>query len=88
VGLEPPLPTPVEARLTESVRNKGSRLAFHPARLSYNDGRLEAEPLPTRGSHDVLTHARADAFLELAPESSWEEGDSVPVHRGTAESTF
>jgi molybdopterin biosynthesis enzyme len=70
------------------VRNKGPRLAFHPARLSWDNGRLAAEPLPTRGSHDILTHARADAFLELAPESAWNAGDDVPVHRGTAESTF
>jgi molybdopterin molybdotransferase len=87
-GVAPPLPEPVPARLTARLRNKGPRLAFHPALLSVDRGRLLAEPLPTRGSHDVLNHARADAFLELAPESSWEEGDSVPVHRGTAESTF
>jgi molybdopterin molybdotransferase len=87
-GVLPPLPEPVPARLTASVRNKGPRLAFHPARLAWDKGRLAAEPLPTRGSHDILAHARADAFLELAPESSWETGDAVPVHRGTAESTF
>ncbi|HTS03313.1 MAG TPA: molybdopterin molybdotransferase MoeA, partial [Thermoanaerobaculia bacterium] len=87
-GLLPPLPDPVSARLTAPVRNKGPRLAFHPARLAWDKGRLLAEPLATRGSHDVLTHASADAFLELAPASSWEEGDAVPVHRGTAESTF
>ncbi|MGA7989804.1 MAG: gephyrin-like molybdotransferase Glp [Thermoanaerobaculia bacterium] len=87
-GLQPPLPEPVPARLTAPVRNKGPRLAFHPARLAWDRGRLAAEPLPTRGSHDILTHARADAFLELAPESSWDAGDAVPLHRGTAESTF
>jgi molybdopterin molybdotransferase len=87
-GLLPPLPAPVPARLTAPVRNKGPRLAFHPARLAWDKGRLAAEPLPTRGSHDVLSHARADAFLELAPESSWDTGEAVPVHRSTAESTF
>jgi molybdopterin molybdotransferase len=87
-GLLPPLPPTVSARLTAPVRNKGPRLAFHPARLAWGEGRLTAEPLATRGSHDILTHAQADAFLELAPESSWEAGDSVPAHRGTAESTF
>jgi molybdopterin molybdotransferase len=87
-GLMPPLPPPVSARLTAPVKNKGPRLAFHPAVLSWDEARLLAEPLATRGSHDVLTHARADAFLELAPESAWAAGDAVPVHRGTAESTF
>jgi molybdopterin molybdotransferase len=87
-GLHPPLPPPVAARLTLRVRNKGPRLAFHPARLAWDEGRLTAEPLATRGSHDILTHARADGFLELAPASAWDAGDTVPVHRGTAESTF
>ncbi len=87
-GLLPPLPPTVPARLTAPVRNKGPRLAFHPARLASDGSRLLAEPLATRGSHDVLTHAQADAFLELAAGSAWEAGDDVPVHRGTAESTF
>lgn len=87
-GLLPPLPEPVPARLTAPARNKGARLAFHPARLGWDKGRLTAEPLPTRGSHDVLTHALAEAFLELAPESAWDSGETVPVHRSTAESTF
>ena len=46
------------------------------------------EPLATKGSHDVLAHAQANAFLELPPASFFDEGDLVPVHRGTAESTF
>lgn len=87
-GLLPPLPPPAQARLTAPVRNKGPRLAFHPARLAWDGGRLAAEPLATRGSHDILAHARADAFLELTGESSWEAGDAVPVHRGTPDSTF
>ena len=87
-GLLPPLPPAVPARLTARVKNKGPRLTFHPARLSWDSGRLAAEPLATRGSHDVLAHAQADAFLELAPASSWEAGDDAPVHRGTPESTF
>ncbi len=87
-GLLPPLPPTVSARLTAPVRNKGPRRAFHPAVLSWDGARLAAEPLASRGSHDIVAHARADAFLELAPESAWEAGDAVPVHRGTAESTF
>ncbi len=84
-GLEPALPPPVEARLTEKVRNKGARLAFVPAALAVSDGRLLATPVPAKGSHDVLAPARADAFLELAPDSSREAGDLVPVHRGTGD---
>ena len=70
------------------MKNRGPRLAFHPAVLSWDGTRLAAEPLASRGAHDILTHARADAFLELAAESEWKAGETVPVHRGTAESTF
>ncbi|HEX7614655.1 MAG TPA: molybdopterin molybdotransferase MoeA, partial [Thermoanaerobaculia bacterium] len=87
-GIRPPLPPALPARLAASVRNKGIRLAFHPASLSLRDGMEIVEPLDTKGSHDVLTHAQANAFLELPSGSSFDEGDLVPVHRSTFESTF
>jgi molybdopterin molybdotransferase len=87
-GILPPLPPALPARLTASVKNKGPRLAFHPASLSLRDGEEIVEPIDTKGSHDVLAHARANAFLELPPASSFAEGDLVPVHRGSPESTF
>lgn len=87
-GIRPPLPPALAARLSAPIRNKGPRLAFHPASLSLRDGVEIVEPLATKGSHDVLAHARANAFLELPPASSFDEGDLVPVHRGSAESTF
>ena len=87
-GILPPLPPPLPARLTASVKNKGPRLAFHPASLSLRDGEEIVEPIATKGSHDVLAHARANAFLELPPASSFAAGDLVPVHRGSPESTF
>ena len=87
-GVRPPLPPALPARLTASVKNKGPRLAFHPASLSLRDGEEIVEPIDTKGSHDVLAHARANAFLELPPASSFAEGDLVSVHRSSAESTF
>jgi molybdopterin molybdotransferase len=87
-GILPPLPPPLPARLASPVRNKGPRLAFHPASLSLRDGEEIVEPIATKGSHDVLAHARANAFLELPPGSSFAAGDLVPVHRGSPESTF
>ncbi len=45
------------ARLTASVKNKGDRPLLHPCRLV--DGQLE--PLPGKGSADLITLARADA---------------------------
>ncbi|HMA29844.1 MAG TPA: gephyrin-like molybdotransferase Glp [Thermoanaerobaculia bacterium] len=87
-GIRPALPAPLPARLAAPVRNKGPRLAFHPASLSLRDGVEIVEPIATKGSHDVLAHARANVFLELGPGSSFETGDLVPAHRGSPESTF
>ncbi len=87
-GIRPPLPPALPARLSAAVKNKGPRVAFHPAILSLRDGMEEVVPLATKGSHDVLAHARANALLELPPASSFDAGDLVPVHRGTPESTF
>ncbi len=87
-GSVPPLPPALPARLAGPVRNKGPRLAFHPASLSLRDGEEIVEPIATKGSHDVLAHARANAFLELPPGSSFAAGDLVATHRGSPESTF
>ncbi len=46
------------ARLTAPVKHKGDRPLLHPCRLV--EGRLE--PLPGKGSADLVTLARADAF--------------------------
>jgi len=46
------------ARLVSAVKHKGDRPLLHPCRLV--EGRLE--PLPGKGSADLITLARADAF--------------------------
>lgn len=46
------------ARLAAPVKHKGDRPLLHPCRLM--DGQLE--PLPGKGSADLVTLARADAF--------------------------
>jgi molybdopterin molybdotransferase len=50
-------------RLTNAVRYKGDRPLLHPCRLV--EGRLE--PLPGKGSADLVTLARADAFAWIDP---------------------
>jgi len=88
-GLEPALPPPVPASLTAPIRNKGPRLAFHPARVSFSDrGTLLAEPLATRGSHDLVTHALASGYLVLAPDGAAAAGDRLPVHLASEDTTF
>ncbi|GLH73658.1 molybdopterin molybdenumtransferase MoeA [Geothrix limicola] len=62
------------ARLAAAVRNKGDRPLLHPCRLV--EGRLE--PLPGKGSADLVTLARADALawidaggLEAGTKTRW-----------------
>ncbi len=50
-------------RLTAAVKQKGDRPLLHPCRLV--EGRLE--PLPAKGSADLVTLARADAFAWIEP---------------------
>jgi len=61
-------------RLTASVKHKGDRPLLHPCRLV--EGRLE--PLPGKGSADLITLARADGFawieqggLEAGAKTRW-----------------
>ena len=50
-------------RLTAAVKQKGDRPLLHPCRL--REGQLE--PLPGKGSADLITLARADAFAWIEP---------------------
>ena len=50
-------------RLSAAVKHKGDRPLLHPCRLV--EGRLE--PLPGKGSADLITLAQADAFAWINP---------------------
>ncbi len=88
VGLSPALPPPVEAVLAAPAGNKGPRLFFSPAKLSWKGAELLATPVPTKGSHDVLAHARAGGLLVLPPGTRLGAGDCALVHLGTEETTL
>jgi molybdopterin molybdotransferase len=60
------------ARLSGPVKHKGDRPLLHPCRLV--EGRLE--PLPGKGSADLVTLARADAFAWIEPPGQG-PGDKV-----------
>jgi molybdopterin molybdotransferase len=87
-GLSPALPPAVEATLQGPATNKGPRLFFHPARLARDGQSLVAVPVPTKGSHDVMAHARASGFLVLPPEARLAAGEKVAVLPATDETTL
>ena len=61
-----------QAQLTAPVKNKGDRPLLHPCRLV--EGRLE--PLPGKGSADLITLAKADACAWI-DQGGLEAGDRV-----------
>jgi molybdenum cofactor synthesis domain-containing protein len=65
----------LEVELLGSARNRSGRRAHLPARLLLAGGRLQAEPLPSRGSADLVAHARANALVVL-------EADRVEAQPG------
>lgn len=68
------------AELAGPLRNRSRRRAHLPVRLRFEGERVLAEPIPSRGSADLVAHARADALAVL--EAEREEaapGERVPV---------
>jgi molybdopterin molybdotransferase len=55
----------VEVELLQPMSNRSGRENHLPARVRFEGGRLVAEPVPTRGSADVVAHARANALVIL-----------------------
>ncbi len=74
---EPPLPL-LRARLTREVRHKAGLTRFLPARLSADGARVE--PVASKGSGDVASLGRANAFLVFEPDrESWAAGEDMRV---------
>ena len=86
-GLSPALAQPVVARLLGPVSNRGPRMAFLPAALTLRNGRLAADPIDSKGSHDVLAHAKASGYLVVSPATSYSSGDEISVYPATEETT-
>ena len=67
-GAVAPVRTLLEARLALPLGNRGPRRAYLPGWLSADDsGELVATPIPTRGSGDIVSFAKANALL-IVPE--------------------
>jgi molybdopterin molybdotransferase len=70
----------LEAELAAPVKNRSGRTNHLPVRLRQERGRLVAAPLPSKGSADIVAHARANALAILAAErTSAAAGERVPV---------
>jgi molybdopterin molybdotransferase len=70
------------ARLTRSLSSRGPRRAYLPGWLRADaEGELEATPIPTRGSGDIVAFSKANALL-VVPEDRdrLEAGERVRVH--------
>ena len=86
-GLVPTV-APVRAELTAPVRNGGERLAFLPGRLRPRFPTWTVEPIPTKGSHDLLAQALADAYIVVPPRTKLAAGEAVDVYPGGDDSTI
>jgi len=70
----------LEAELLGPLRNRSKRRAFLPVRLRFEAGRALVEPIPSRGSADLVAHARANALAILGAERlEAAAGERVPV---------
>jgi molybdopterin molybdotransferase len=86
-----PVPLRLQATLEATLTNKSDREAYIPVLLESRGGRLMASPLSTRGSADVVAHARASGLVVLGPKTpAVSAGESVEVfalpgflHRGS-----
>jgi molybdopterin molybdotransferase len=53
----------VTARLARDLKAAGARETYRDARLTVLTAGLSADPLPSRGSHDIAAHAGANALI-------------------------
>jgi len=70
----------VRVTLDQPLPCRPGRATYHLARITWNDGRYEGHRVNTTGSADVLSMARANAFL-VSPEQGGEfgPGDELPA---------
>ncbi len=68
-GADPAGPAAVSARLSHPLAIRGRRETYLDATLSTLDGENRASLLESRGSHDLATHARANALIRIPADS-------------------
>jgi molybdopterin molybdotransferase len=81
-GALDPVRSPLRARLTAPISNRGARRAYLPGWVRpESGGELSARPIPTRGSADIVAFAKSNALV-IVPENSdrLDVGEWVRVH--------
>jgi len=72
--------TPIPARLAAPVRQRPGREGFVQVRARWREGRLEADPVPTSGSADLVSCARGNALAIFSSGvAEFPAGSEVPV---------
>jgi molybdopterin molybdotransferase len=76
-----PVRETLRARLLDSLANRGPRRAYLPGWLRTDKGDLVAQPIPTKGSADIVAFSKANALL-IVPEDvdRLEAGEPVSVY--------
>jgi molybdopterin molybdotransferase len=69
-GARDPGAPQVRARLTQDLPAAGPRETYRDALLSDDEAERRVEPLRSAGSHDLLSHARANALIRIPADSS------------------
>lgn len=79
-GFPRPLRQPVRGVLLGPLRQRPGRAGYHQARARFAEGRLVVEILPTSGSADFVSCARANALAVVPAETeALHAGDAVEV---------
>jgi molybdopterin molybdotransferase len=76
-GVEPPGAPVATARLTRALGPRGPRETYRDAVIVEENGVRRVDPLPTAGSHDIATHARANALIRIPVDSDPLDAGSV-----------
>lgn len=67
------------ATLSFPFLNKGNRIQYLPVWLTKSESQIQVQKVPYEGSADVVALTRANAFLRLEPNISYQPGDAVQV---------
>ena len=71
---------PVHAKVAGHALNRDERVLFLASILRGESGKQTVEPLPWKGSHDIVSTARANAFLRVEPGLELNQGDFAEVY--------